>query len=129
MGIEHVFKGKANERQFAGVSIVEFRSRDEREQFLKICRDQHLVFKDRLESKVDIDRAKTVVQRERNTALHQAKMAIEKHPSGQGKNVEIKWLLEGSKNRHVSVNDVPAFLQSVTDSHGSFCGVFSNLHL
>jgi len=129
MSVEHIYKGEEGKRTPAGLTIIEFRNHDIREHVLKTFNDSESSFKDRCGNKIEVSRAKTAAQRQRNSALKNAKSAIEKHAAGIGKSVVIDWQIPDSKDRSVSVDGVIAFKQIVSEACGTFVGQFTGLHL
>ena len=127
VSIEHIFKGKVGERSISPRTLVEFKTRHDREGFL--TKMQSAQVKDAKGASISCVRAKTQIQLARNSSLHQAKRLISEHASGKGQNVKIEWRLEGSRTRTVVVGDVIAFSQEMGDMTGTFAGVFLDLHL
>ena len=75
-----------------------------------------------------VTRAKTALQLERNNCLRRAADLLKKHDKAKNENVEIEWLLVGSKTREIKVGSVVAFRQEVGESCGKFLPPFANLH-
>ena len=57
-----------------------------------------------------------------------AKGMIEGHANAQGKEIQLNWKIDGSKSRSITVAGEVAFLQNISDAHGSFEGRFADLH-
>ena len=53
---------------------------------------------------IQVARAKTSVQRERNAALKQACAKLKADSRNTGKEISIEWLIDGTKNRTVNIN-------------------------
>ena len=78
---------------------------------------------------LSVARAKTAVQKKRNDALHRACDVLKKEDRSKNKSVTIEWQIDDSKDRSVSVDKVPIFLQKVTDLTGSFLSPFQDVIL
>ena len=67
------------------------------------------------------------MQRERNLALKQACAKLKADSRNTGKEVSIEWLVEGSKDRTISVNKQIVFVQKFQDAIGIFQSPFQNM--
>ena len=76
---------------------------------------------------LQVGRAKTSTQLKRNSSLTKASDLLKKDNRCQGKNVEICWKVEGSKERQVQVDGHVAFQQTLTDLAGRFLPPFENV--
>ena len=119
MAIDHIHKGKRDERIPTKVSLIEFRSNGDREKALKKLEDRDL--KDSTGSKLTAKRARTNLQKQRNDLLIKAESLIKvKHR--QLDEVKINW-----RESQVVVKNVPAFCQDKEGSSGSFLPPFTDL--
>ena len=73
--------------------------------------------------------ARKKIQKTRNYALRAAENLIKETGDASGKNVEILWKVEGSKERHVIVNKAVAFKQCQDDAIGAFLPPFTQLSI
>ena len=110
------------------ISLVELSSRTSREAVLKTLGG------DKTTKNTDIGpilftRAQTSMQRKRNSALGASFDLLKKDPRCRNKIPEIKWKIEGSKNRQVELDGQPIFLQSPGDCSGHFMTPFADLSL
>ena len=123
--VESLFKGPAGNRSLSGVCIVEFQSRSIREDVLSKLQDSKSDSKKNLE----IARAKTSSQLERNSALRKAEEILKKE--APTKKIEIIWKKPDSKDktREVNVDGIPAFRQNISDSSGCFLSPFVSLSI
>ena len=80
-----------------------------------------------LQHQLRIEKAKPAKQRTRNWALNTAKEKLS--ALDPNAHVEVKWLIEGSKDRTVEINGATAFTQKPTDSHGAFAVGFADVSL
>ena len=126
VNVEHVWSGPAGNRKLSGMSIIELSSHGARETSLKALGGDKST-RDTEIGKLEIARAQTSLQRKRNSALVQAIEALKKDPRCQGKNLEIAWKIDGSKNRAVKMEDRQIFIQSPVDLIGRFCSPFENV--
>ena len=117
------------EQKLTAVSYIEFYSRDDRERALKFISQNHLSFKvGDTDKDARIGRLKTQKQLSRNRALRKAKEAIEKHSAFPfGARCEIKWLIDGSKERCVCVNESAMFVQGRNDILGAFKAPYQDI--
>ena len=77
---------------------------------------------------MNIDRAKTKLQLQRNNSLREAADILKKDKKYAGKKIEIIWknAESGNKNREVKVGDQIAFSQTISDLKGSFSASFDH---
>ena len=127
INIEHLFSKKDDQgnRKILPISIVELPNRNVREAALKKIIDSKLT--DENGGEIQVARAKTSVQRERNVALKQACAKLKADSRNTGKEVSIEWLIDGTKNRTVNINKQVVFLQTLQDTIGTFQSPFQNL--
>ena len=131
--IEHISGWVDGVRKMTPVSVVEFASRTVREEVLKLA-GQKLAYRDNTGAVLAVERAKTALQRKRNTALGKAFDLLKKHGAAKGQKVEISWKIEGlAANekglRGVKVNDTLVFRQQVGDVGGVFSSPFEDLQV
>ena len=119
IGIDHIHKGKRDERTPTKVSIVEFRNRSDREVAFRLLSGKQLT--DDTEAKVSCKRARTGLQKQRNDKLIKANDVLKQNCVSQDL-VQIDW-----KERRVLVNATPAFVQGQETAEGSFLPPFVNL--
>jgi hypothetical protein len=127
--IEHIGKGPKDNRSMSGVSVIEMSSRSVRETCLKKLQEDNSILKKPAHNMLSVARAKTAVQKKRNDALHRACDVLKKEDRSKNKSVTIEWQIDDSKDRSVSVDKVPIFLQRVTDLTGSFLSPFQDVIL
>ena len=84
-------------------------------------------FTDGSRASLVVGRAKSASQLKRNGALRDACTALKKDAANAGKTVDIVWQITDSKERQVTVNNVPAFSQSAADFEGHFLAPFAHL--
>ena len=126
--IDTIHKGPYNARTATKVSYVEFSSTAQRDAFLKQHKDTTLTFTDPAHTPLRLDKKKPKRQDQRNYALHHAKELLEKHELNTNKTVKINWKLNNSRDRNVTVNGTPTFLQLFTDDTGTFTTPFESLN-
>ena len=117
--IEHVHKGKRDERVPTKVSLIEFGSNADRETVFKIF--QGLELTDNSGAKVVCKRAKTALQKQRNDNLIKAEGLI-KAKALSGATVKIEW-----EKREVNCNGETAFSQCRDSASGEFKAPFQAL--
>ena len=110
--IEHIYQGIAGNRKLTSVTIVEVTSRAAREDILTSISNENKICKTSNGKSIQILRAKTSQQLERNGNLKKALAAVKRSPLSAGKAWEIKWKIEGSKNRAIAFGEEVAFLQT-----------------
>ena len=120
VGIDHVHRGKRDERTPTKVSILEFRNRNDREVALQLLSPKQL--QDDVGSKLVCKRARTGLQRQRNDKLVKASDAL-KQRCTSGEKVEIDW-----KERRVLVAAAAAYVQARETTEGSFLPPFANMN-
>ena len=105
--------------------IIECNSHSDREQILKDLNKKSR--KDKTSADLNIDRAKTKLQLQRNSSLRKAADILKKDKELTGKKIEIIWKKSdaGNKDREVKVNDQVAFCQKISDLKGSFVSPFN----
>ena len=129
VSIEHVYKGKFTDRKISGISIVQFASRQVRNDILQDIQNRNLPLQDS-SSNIKFAYAKTKRQLRRNWCINQAKRVLEKDSSTQNKQIHIEWKVGNDKSKRlVKVGDDVAFQQSGDDLSGSFSAAFSHLSL
>jgi hypothetical protein len=127
INIEHLFSKKDDQgnRKILPISIVELPNRNVREAALKKIIDSKTT--DENGGEIQVARAKTSVQRERNAALKQACAKLKTDSRNIGKEISIEWLIDGTKNRTVNINKQVVFLQTLQNTIGTFQSPFQNL--
>ena len=109
-------------------SWVEFSSHDLAKSFLSRVQASKVDLK--IEGKaLLVKHARTQHQKKRNYALRKAESLIKESGAASGKNVEILWKVDGSRERHVVVNKEVAFKQCEDDVKGTFLPPFSQLSI
>ena len=127
LNVEHItsYNPTTRARTITPVSVVELSCRNVRESTLTKIGTTKL--DDGNGGSCDIQRAKTSLQRKRNEGLTKTCDKLKLAPSCAGKPVKIAWKMEGTKDRAVTIDDVPAFLQTSDDSIGNFVAPFLDL--
>ena len=131
--IEHISGWVDGVRKMTPVSVVEFASRSVREEILKLAA-QKPAYRDNTGSALVVERAKTALQRKRNTMLGKAFDLLKKHDAAKGQTVQISWKIEGLDAnekglRGVKLNDTLVFRQQLGDVGGVFSGPFADLQV
>ena len=108
---------------------MELSSRATREEILTKITTENKTCKGSNEKIIQISRAKTSHQMERNANLKKALAAVKRSGIASGKTWEVKWKIEGSKNRAVACGEEVAFLQTPDDVIGAFQDNFASLRL
>ena len=123
--IDHVYKGLPGQRSLTDMCIIECNSHSDREQILKDLNKKSR--KDKTSADLNIDRAKTKLQLQRNSSLRKAADILKKDKELTGKKIEIIWKKSesGNKDREVKVNDQVTFCQKISDLKGSFVSPFN----
>ena len=125
--VEHVYIGTGAERKISNMTIVEFATNALREQVLKKTSETHI--EDAQGHVITVARAKTAAQLHRNGAMRRALKMIKSHAAARGREPQINWKVENSKDRTIEVDNTIVFSQSPNDIGGIFRGPFSNLVL
>ena len=121
---DHVHKGPPGKRELTDMCLVQFGSNATRETVLGKLQAQKVHDKDTNELK--FDRAKTLLQISRNTALRQAADNFKKDPKWSKATVEIIWQKDDKKDktREVRIDGEIAFNQKFEDSSGTYVPPF-----
>ena len=119
--IEHFHKGKFNERTPTKGSLIEFRSRTDRDIALKLLEAKEV--EDETHAKLVFKRARTALQKQRNDMLIKAETTLKQHAPG-GSDMKIAW-----KERRIEVNSDPAFVQNRDSPSRSFLAPFTNVQM
>ena len=117
--------GSGTDRKLSQVCVVELQSRHIRESVVK--KAEKLSLKDKGGNSLQIARAKTNMQLQRNKFMKKAFEKIKHHDLSQNKSVKLNWQIEGSKDRTITVADIPVFRQSISDMQGSFLDAYSSV--
>ena len=124
--IDHVYKGSPGNRVLSDMYIIEFSSNEDRENILKdLVKNSQKYSSGAI---LNIDRAKTKLQLQRNACLCEAADILKKDKKYAGKKIEIIWknAESGNKNREVKVGDQIAFSQEISDLKRSFSASFDH---
>ena len=125
--VEHVFKGKYNERKLAGVSLMQFPSKTDRDAALRLIKDSHLVLTDQGVN-LRFDYAKTKRQLNRNFCVNKALEMIKRDAFAKDKKVEAEWKHSEKGKRSITVDGQDVFLQLSSDMSGRFLEPVAHLH-
>ena len=125
--VEHICKGKWNERKLAGVSLLEFPSKSIRDDTLRLIKSNNL-FLAESNKNVRFDYAKTKRQLHRNACVHKACDMLKQDEKGKGQSVVVDWKNPEKGKRTVSVAGTVAFIQAKSDMSGRFVSPFDHLH-
>ena len=124
---DHIFKGPKDKREITDVAVIEFPSRNVREEVLKEFNK-----KSRGDSTIGIlnaDRAETQLQLKRNYALREALKNLKADSRSKNKDIQIVWKKTDSKEkiREVIMNGTPVFSQAINVMVGNFLPPFRDL--
>ena len=85
------------------------------------------IVKNKSGSELKFDKVKPASQLKRNASLRQACDVLKKDSTNVGKQIEIAWQIEGSKDRGVKIANEMVFRQSTEDLVGKFVPAFQHL--
>ena len=133
IGVETIFKGRAGERIPTPISIIEFKTRVDREKFLTAAKATNQALTDGRGGSLRIDRAKTQVQLARNNNMKKAKDLVQSHSAATGRAATIDWqkTVDGriTKDRTVEIGGQIAFTQGPKDLQGVFHAPFASIRI
>ena len=125
--IEHVFKGKWNERVLGGISLVEFPTKKDRDDALQRIKSGNLSLMDGGET-IRFAFAKTKKQLHRNFCVKKAVELLKQDSRSRGKEVVDEWKCAEKGKRTVSVEGQVCFVQNASDMSGRFLEPYAHLH-
>ena len=128
LDVEHVYKGKYNERKLSSVSLVVFPFKMARDEALKTIGDKHLSLSEGSNT-IRFGYAKTKKQLFRNFAVNKALEIIKKDSKAKNKTCEIEWKHADKGKRTVTINGHDAFCQGKSDTCGQFLASFEHLRI
>ena len=120
LGYLNAYKGPRNNRVLSKVGFAEFISEDEARLFADLVKGQSFTVAG---VQIKVRPAKTKFNSSRDWALKKAEELLQ----GAASSSQVVKL--SFSDRKVTVNNEDAFVQSKTDSRGSFCGDFTHLAL